>query len=29
MVSDAKRLNDIFNVLLNVAGVYQIHRVIH
>jgi GTP pyrophosphokinase len=29
MVSDAKRLNDIFNVLLNVAGVYQIQRVIH
>lgn len=29
MVSDAKRLNDIFNVLLNVDGVYQIHRVIH
>jgi GTP diphosphokinase / guanosine-3',5'-bis(diphosphate) 3'-diphosphatase len=29
MVTDAKRLNDIFNVLLNVAGVYQIHRVIH
>ncbi len=29
MVADAKRLNDIFNVLLNVAGVYQIHRVIH
>jgi GTP pyrophosphokinase len=29
MVSDAKRLNDIFNVLLNVAGVYEIHRVIH
>jgi GTP pyrophosphokinase len=29
MVTDAKRLSDIFNVLLNVAGVYQIHRVIH
>jgi GTP pyrophosphokinase len=29
MVTDAKRLNDVFNVLLNVAGVYQIHRVIH
>ena len=28
-VSDSKRLNDIFNVLLNIAGVYQIHRVIH
>lgn len=29
MVTDAKRLNDIFNVLLNIAGVYEIHRVIH
>ena len=29
MVTDAKRLNDLFNVLLNVAGVYEIHRVIH
>ena len=29
MVTDAKRLNEVFNVLLNVAGVYEIHRVIH
>ncbi len=29
MVTDAKRLNDIFYVLLNIAGVYEIHRVIH
>jgi GTP diphosphokinase / guanosine-3',5'-bis(diphosphate) 3'-diphosphatase len=29
MVTDAKRLNDVFNVLLNVSGVYEIHRVIH
>ncbi len=29
MVTDAKRLNDVFNVLLNVGGVYEIHRVIH
>ena len=28
-VSDSKRLNDVFNVLLNIAGVYAIHRVIH
>ena len=28
-VSDSKRLSDVFNVLLNVAGVYEIHRVIH
>ena len=29
MVSDAKRLNDIFNILLNVNGVYEVNRVIH
>jgi GTP diphosphokinase / guanosine-3',5'-bis(diphosphate) 3'-diphosphatase len=29
MVTDAKRLSEVFNVLLNVAGVYEIHRVIH
>ena len=28
-VSDSKRLNDIFNVLLNVKGVYNVQRVIH
>jgi GTP pyrophosphokinase len=29
MVSDAKRLNDIFNILTNVSGVYSVGRVIH
>lgn len=29
LISDSKRLNDIFNVLLNVAGVYSVTRVIH
>lgn len=29
LVSDAKRLNDIFNVLLNVNGVYKVNRVTH
>ncbi len=29
LVSDAKRLNDIFNVLLNVSSVYEVKRVIH
>lgn len=29
LVSDAKRLNDIFNVLLNVNNVYEVKRVIH
>jgi GTP pyrophosphokinase len=29
LVSDAKRLNDIFNVLLNVSSVYDVKRVIH
>lgn len=29
MVQDAKRLAEVFNVLLNVAGVYEIQRVIH
>ncbi|MCQ2802097.1 MAG: bifunctional (p)ppGpp synthetase/guanosine-3',5'-bis(diphosphate) 3'-pyrophosphohydrolase [Bacilli bacterium] len=28
-VSDSKRLNDIFNVLLNIKGVYEVKRVIH
>jgi GTP pyrophosphokinase len=28
-VSDSKRLSDVINVLLNVAGIYKIHRVIH
>ena len=28
-VSDAKRLSDIFNILLNVKGVYEIKRIIH
>ena len=28
-VSDAKRLNDISNILLNVKGVYEVRRVIH
>ena len=28
-VSDAKRLNDIFNILLNIKGVYNVKRVIH
>ena len=29
LVSDAKRLNDIFNVLINIKGVYGYKRVIH
>ena len=29
MVSDAKRLNDIFNVIYGVTGVYEVSRVIH
>ncbi len=29
LVSDAKRLNDIINILQNITGVYQIHRLIH
>ncbi len=29
LVSDAKRLNDIFDVILNVNGVYDVKRVIH
>lgn len=29
MVSDAKRLNDIFNILYGVIGIYEISRVIH
>ena len=28
-VSDAKRLNDIFNIILNIKGVYNVKRVIH
>ncbi|MCQ2752888.1 MAG: bifunctional (p)ppGpp synthetase/guanosine-3',5'-bis(diphosphate) 3'-pyrophosphohydrolase [Bacilli bacterium] len=28
-VSDSKRLNDIFNVILNIPGVYDVARVIH
>lgn len=29
MVSDAKRLNDIFNILMNVPGVFKVDRIIH
>ncbi len=29
LVSDAKRLHDIFNILLNITGVYEVNRVIH
>ena len=29
LVSDAKRLSDIFNVLQNVSGVYEVKRIIH
>ena len=29
MVSDAKRLNDIINILLNVNSVYNVTRIIH
>ena len=28
-VSDCKRLNDIFNILMNIKGVYEVKRVIH
>ncbi len=28
-VSDSKRLHDIFNVILNVRGVYEVDRIIH
>ena len=28
-VSDSKRLNDIFNIMLNIKGVYNVKRVIH
>ena len=28
-VSDSKRLNDIFNIILNIKGVYNVKRVIH
>ena len=29
LVSDAKRLNDIINILLNIKGVYKVNRIIH
>jgi len=29
MVSDAKRVNDISNILLNISGVYKVNRIIH
>lgn len=29
MVSDAKRLNDIFNIIQNIPGVYNVTRMIH
>lgn len=29
MVSDAKRLNDIFNIIQNIPGVYSVTRMIH
>ena len=29
MVSDAKRLNDVFNILRSISGVYEITRIIH
>ena len=29
MVSDSKRLNDVFNLLRSISGIYQISRVIH
>ena len=29
MVSDAKRLNDVFNILRSITGVYNITRIIH
>ncbi len=29
MVSDSKRLNDVFNLLRSVSGIYEINRVIH
>ena len=29
MVSDAKRLSDIFNILLNINGVFRVERIIH
>ena len=29
MISDAKRLNDVFNILRSISGVYQITRIIH
>ena len=28
-VSDAKRLTDIFNIILNISSVYEVTRVIH
>ncbi len=29
MVSDSKRLNDVFNLLRSISGIYEINRVIH
>ncbi len=29
LVSDAKRLQDIFNILLNITSIYEVERVIH
>ena len=29
LVSDAKRLNDVFNILRSINGVYEISRIIH
>jgi GTP pyrophosphokinase len=29
LVSDAKRLNDIVNILLNITSIYEVHRQIH
>ena len=29
MVSDAKRLTDIFNLLMNITGIYHVSRIIH
>ncbi len=29
MVSDAKRLNDVFNILRSISGVYEITRIVH
>ena len=29
LVSDAKRLNDVFNIIRSVSGVYSVTRIIH